>query len=106
MNNKKTRLIFISTVAILTGCGDSGSKFEGKWSCETEHMGKLSVTIQHNEDNDYIIELFRNGISAEKGNVTYKDGELTAPEGEATLSIDKKSGKLVGFSPCEMSRDK
>ncbi|MDR2208415.1 MAG: hypothetical protein LBE22_05530 [Azoarcus sp.] len=105
MNNKKPWLIFISSVAILTGCGDSGSKFEGKWSCNTQY-GKLSLSIQNKGENNFIIEYFEGGHLDETWKATYKDGALVLSGASTPLSIDKKSGNLVGYPFCEMSRDK
>lgn len=100
MNSKSIWLFSISTVAILSGCGDSGSKFEGKWSCNAGALGTLAVSIRSNGGDEYIIDDFP---MIGKLSVTYKDGKLIGPEG-AEFSIDKQSGKLLGMNICEMSR--
>ena len=90
------------TLAVLVGCGNGGSKFEGKWSCHAGSLGMLTVSIRNNGGNDYIIDDYP---MIGKLSVTYQDGKLVSPEGIA-FSIDKQSDKLIGMNICEMSRAK
>ena len=98
----------LAALALLTGCGNDGSKFEGKWSCERTHMGvteQVTASIRNNGGNNYIID--HTAYSNEsKLNATYMDGKLVSTGITGmTLSIDKESGKLIGMHRCgEMSR--
>lgn len=102
MNSRIACLLFVTTAVILTGCGAGGSKFEGKWSCNSGVLGTLNLSIRNNGGNDYIID---NYPMIGKLSVTYKDGKLVGPGG-MTLSIDKQTDKLLGMNVCEMSRAK
>lgn len=102
MKKAITAILLGGTVLALTACGDGGSKFEGKWSCNAGGLGKLTMSIRNNGGNDYIIDDYP---MIGKVNVTYKDGKLVGPQG-ATFSIDKQSDKLIGMNVCEMSRIK
>ena len=99
MNSRSVWVPIFATVIFLSGCGDSGSKFEGKWSCDISGLGELAMSIRHNEGSDYIIDHSIIG----KMSATYRDGSLTIPGGGA-LSIDKQSDKLIIPGTCEMSR--
>lgn len=96
-------LVLAAMVAgALAGCGDSGSKFEGNWSCEAPFLGKVAVSIRNNGGDDYIMD---NYPMIGKLNLTYKDGKLVGPQ-NVTFAIDKQSDKLIGLNVCEMSRVK
>ena len=93
------------TLAMLTGCGNDGSKFEGKWSYERQsgaYSETITATIRNNGGNNYIIDHSNDG----KQTTTYVDGKLVSSGITGmTLSIDKQSGKLLGVRQCdEMSR--
>ncbi|MDR9383899.1 MULTISPECIES: hypothetical protein [Ralstonia] len=95
--------ILVAIVAsALAGCGNNGSNFEGKWSCDTGALGVITVTIRNNGGDDYIID---NYPMVGKVNTTYKDGKLIGPQ-NVTFTIDKQSDKLIGLGICEMSRAK
>ena len=90
-----------ATVLALTACSNGGSKFVGKWSCDTGSLGTLTLSIRNNGGNNYILNnpMISNVIA------TYKDGKLVGPRGDV-FSIDKQSGKLIFPGLCEMSRIK
>jgi len=90
-----------ATIFALTACDNGGSKFEGKWSCDSG-LGKLTMSIRNNGGNDYIIDDYP---VIGKVSMTYKDGNLVGPQG-MRFSIDKQSDKLIGMNVCEMSRIK
>jgi hypothetical protein len=94
-------LIFISMAASLAGCGDSGNKFVGEWSCESpDGRDTRTFSIRHNGGNNYIYD--------SDVILTYSDGILTGSNGRK-LAIDKQTDKLIGRLNCknsEMSRVK
>jgi hypothetical protein len=101
---------FFAMLVFLGGCSDGGGKFEGKWSCDSDVFGKTSLSIRHNDGNQYIINIsnqhMTNGSTADSGSsVTYKDGQLIAANGTA-IAIDKQSGKLLLPGFCEMTKSK
>lgn len=96
---KKTITVLLMAGVILSGCSNGGTEFEGNWTCDSG-LGKLTLSIQNNGGNDYIIDHFP---MIGKLNVTYSDGKLIGPK-DAIFSIDKQSGKLLGMNICEMSR--
>lgn len=96
----KNLLLAVTVASALAGCGDSGSNFEGKWSCNTGALGVVTMSIRSNGGNDYIIDDYP---MVGKVSLTYKDGKLVGPQ-NVTFTIDKQSDKLIGMGVCEMSR--
>jgi hypothetical protein len=85
------------TLTVLSGCGNDGGKFEGKWSCEKRY-GMQITSIRNNGGNNYIVENSDYGTHS----TTYMDGKLVnSGMMGMTLSIDKQSGKLVGIPWCD-----
>lgn len=99
--NKKliTGMLVVTAILSLTACSNAGSKFEGKWECDSV-IGKLEISIRNNGGNDYIVDDFP---MIGKLSLTYSDGKLIGPN-NAVFSIDKKTDKLLGMNVCEMSR--
>ncbi|MGE5458899.1 MAG: hypothetical protein ACM3NJ_00455 [Methanobacterium sp.] len=84
-------LVVLCCSFLLTGCGQTGKEFVGKWSCvsasDSSDIGQ-TLTISKN-DNSYIID--------GKIPATYEDGILTCSMALASVKmfIDEKSGHLM-----------
>ena len=103
--NRISLPVFFAMLVFLGGCSDGGGKFEGKWSCESDVFGKTSLSIRHNDGNQYIINISNQHMTDSGSSVTYKDGQLIAANG-SSIAIDKQSGKLLLPGFCEMTKSK
>ena len=92
-------LVFIISMAALTGCGGSGkagekNPYEGKWVAVSAQMMGISVSVDETFGGDFEFEVKNGGkVSFSVGDTT-GNGKWSVEDDQFTLSIEGE--KMVG----------
>lgn len=92
-------LVFIISMAALTGCGGSGkagekNPYEGKWVAVSAQMMGMSVSIDETFGGDFEFEVKNGGKVSFSAGDTTGNGKWSVEDDQFTLSIEGE--KMVG----------